>query len=162
MSEPVIPEAARLIAERLFTNGMNQRAARLRLELQDKSDGGGWSIDAAYDQIKQVTGPLEAKIAEQAATIERLRDALELMYDKYENGVPCTEDGDVGAFGIGNAVRLSAEEDDQVLGALESAGVKTALSFRVDGSRKDAALSPPQPEPCDFTSESMLQPKVKP
>lgn len=64
MSNPVVPEPARLIAERLFTNGQNERAARLVLELADTTNGGGWSINAAYDQVKKVLEPLQAKIAE--------------------------------------------------------------------------------------------------
>jgi uncharacterized coiled-coil protein SlyX len=80
MSEQVIPGHARMIAERLFTNGQNKRAARLVLELQDKTNGGGWSINAAYDQIKQVTEPIEAKVAEQADTIAELkRQRTELL-----------------------------------------------------------------------------------
>lgn len=62
MSKRVVSEPARLIAERLFTNGQNERAARLVLELPDKTDGGGWSIKAAYDRIKQVMEPLQDKI----------------------------------------------------------------------------------------------------
>ena len=42
------------IADALFTNGMKEKATRLVLELPSKRDGGGWSKQAAIDQIARV------------------------------------------------------------------------------------------------------------
>lgn len=69
-SDPMTTDAARLIrslldhaeiralaesiAARLFTNGNNDRADRLVLELAGKRDGGGWCERAAVDQIERI------------------------------------------------------------------------------------------------------------
>lgn len=42
---------ARKIAEALFTNGFNERAVRLRLEMPDGKYGGGWGFEPAVDII---------------------------------------------------------------------------------------------------------------
>jgi len=39
------------IAEKLFTNGMDQKAKRLVLELESGADGGGWCKQAVIDLI---------------------------------------------------------------------------------------------------------------
>lgn len=57
--------------------------------------------------------------------IQTLTDALEMIYDKYEDGDPCTENGDEHGSPIGNAVRLSAEEEDLILSLIpKQRGVK--------------------------------------
>jgi hypothetical protein len=52
-----LAEIANKIADRLFTNGMNQQAQRLVLELPGKRDGGGWCKQAVVDQIVEVLCP---------------------------------------------------------------------------------------------------------
>jgi len=64
-----------------------------------------------------------------AASNELLLQSLLLMYDKYEVGESCYEDVETFSGYIGNAVRLSGEEENQILAALESAGIETALTF---------------------------------
>ena len=49
------------------------------------------------------------------AKVRELEQALCMLYDKYEDGPCCTEDGDPHGTVIGNAVRLSADEEDQIL-----------------------------------------------
>lgn len=44
----------------LFTNGANQKARRLVLELEDGRDGGGWSMIAAHNHI---VGVIEKHLA---------------------------------------------------------------------------------------------------
>ena len=56
---------------------------------------------------------------------KKLREALELMYDKWENGAPCFEDVEDEAGPLGNAFRLDNAEEAQVLSAL--ACVREAL-----------------------------------
>jgi hypothetical protein len=50
---------------------------------------------------------------------DRLREALSMLYDKWENGVPCHEaiDGQIDddSTPIGNAVKLSFEEEQAIL-----------------------------------------------
>ena len=58
----------------------------------------------------------------------QLLEALEMIYDKCENGDGCYEDPEHFEGYLGNAVRLSGEEEDQILKAFEAAGVPTALS----------------------------------
>lgn len=53
---------------------------------------------------------------------ERLAGALRLLYDKYENGTACFDEHDGENFCgniIGNAVKLSDEEDNVILQALK-------------------------------------------
>lgn len=47
--------------------------------------------------------------------------ALELMYSKWENGDPCYQNGDVDCDSLGNAFRLSDDEEKSVLAALKAA-----------------------------------------
>jgi hypothetical protein len=63
-----------------------------------------------------------------AGVNQQLLEALELIYDKYENGDGVFEDPENFDGPLGNAVRLSGEEENQILRAFESAGVRTALS----------------------------------
>jgi len=62
---PITPDSsadlAHRIAERLFTNGANQRAGRLVLEMVGGHDGGGWCYDAVVAQIVDELNALEAR-----------------------------------------------------------------------------------------------------
>lgn len=49
------------------------------------------------------------------AQLQAVQDALCMLYDKYEDGDPCTENGDEHGSYMGNCVRLSADEEDQIL-----------------------------------------------
>jgi hypothetical protein len=64
-----------------------------------------------YEEVKQ-----RAESAE--AANQKLRRALGMLYDKWENGDPCYEDADENAGFMGNAFRLSAQEEDEVLALL--------------------------------------------
>lgn len=50
-----------------------------------------------------------------AATVEPYRAALELLYDKWENGAPCYADADSLNDYLGNAFRLSEDEENKIL-----------------------------------------------
>lgn len=54
-------ELAEAIAKRLFTNGAEQVAERLVLELPGGRDGGGWCQKAAEDQIEKVLNEITKK-----------------------------------------------------------------------------------------------------
>lgn len=60
----------------------------------------------------------------------RLVAALVMLYDKWENGTPCYQDADVNCDSLGNAFKLTDEEETRVLEALEAAGIKTALASK--------------------------------
>ena len=63
-----------------------------------------------------------------AGLVDELADALELMYDKWENGTNCYEDVEEQAGPLGMAFRLTEEEDTKILLALTNAGRDTILS----------------------------------
>jgi len=69
------------------------------------------AISGQYDEYGW-HGEIELEAADE---IERLRAALEMLYDKWENGDPCYEDGDPQSNYLGNAFRLSEEEENEVL-----------------------------------------------
>jgi hypothetical protein len=47
-----VDKLARAIQQALFTNGNEDVARRLVLELADGKDGGGWSAEGAYSAIR--------------------------------------------------------------------------------------------------------------
>ncbi len=57
-----------------------------------------------------------ANVAPTDGDAERLREALEMLYDAWENGAPCFENdgGEQGSF-IGNAFELTYEEEIKIL-----------------------------------------------
>lgn len=54
------------------------------------------------------------------ADATRLREALALFYDKWENGTPCFEDPESCSGSLGNAFKLSYEEENEILGLLKN------------------------------------------
>jgi hypothetical protein len=75
---------------------------------------------ATYEGLKEAF--LEQKQRAEAAEeqVKRLRDALVLIYDKWENGDPCFELSDGGTVdengsSLGNAFKLSLEEEQEIL-----------------------------------------------
>ena len=61
---------------------------------------------------------LHGHIRAQQAEIDRLREALEMLYDKWENGDPCFENPEDNEYFLGNAFKLSYEEENQVIALL--------------------------------------------
>jgi len=55
------------------------------------------------------------QIAQLEAERARLIRALEMIYDKWENGDPCFGDVETLSDPLGNAVRLSYEEENEIL-----------------------------------------------
>lgn len=53
--------------------------------------------------------------AQYDAKVLELTEALEMLYDKYEDGDPCTENGDPEGSPMGNCVSLSYEEETLIL-----------------------------------------------
>lgn len=47
--------------------------------------------------------------------VDELMDALCMMYDKWENGIPCTDGGEEDGCPLGNAFKLSEAEESRVL-----------------------------------------------
>lgn len=82
--------------------------------------------DDAYADDHRYTGDAAvAAIASIDALIEQRDQALKLlamMYDKWENGDPCYQDADITCDSLGNAFKLTDEEEEAVLAALASSG----------------------------------------
>lgn len=64
---------------------------------------------------------------------ERLVDALEVMYDKYENGDPCFENPEELEGAMGNAVKLSFDEENEILALIPAYPKK---SRAIDAARQ--------------------------
>lgn len=74
-------------------------------------------------EITQLRGNLslaEDGLASYALEVERLKDALEMLYDKWEEGAPCFEDADNTGISLGNAFRLTEDEEAKILALIPS------------------------------------------
>lgn len=104
--------------------------------------------NAAQEDAQAEIYAKESRLKDEALAREaKLRELLALMYDKWENGIPCREasdDGviDEGSSGIGNAFRLSFEEENAIVSELkdvpraalaETGEEKNELLFEPDG-----------------------------
>jgi DNA-binding transcriptional ArsR family regulator len=74
--------------------------------------------------------PMAVAPCPHAATVCQLSEALEMLYDKWENGTPCYDDPEECSGFLGNAFELSEEEEAQALRALEATGVETILRLK--------------------------------
>ena len=64
---------------------------------------------------------MEAERAEALAKeVAALKDALALIYDRYEEGMGCYEDPEESAGYVGNAVRLSEDEENKIIALIPS------------------------------------------
>ena len=66
------------------------------------------------------------EIAALRAEREEMVSALEMMWDKYENGTACYENPDEYEGFVGNAVHMSHEEENSVLALIPSIISKAA------------------------------------
>jgi hypothetical protein len=97
---------------------------------------------SAFDSARNIR-EAAAAIGLLRASNEKLLAALVLMYDKWENGAPCYEDPEDYTGPLGNAFKLTDDEETRVLEALESAGIKTALTFTRAADRALVAKATP-------------------
>lgn len=117
---------AEFVAEEMTTSPKNEQDAgaqcpcrKALMKLRGAVDG--VLMDFPYlnacklEAIKalQTPCPLEAER-------NRLRTALEMFYDKWENGDPCFEDPESLSGPLGNAARLSYEEENEILALIPS------------------------------------------
>lgn len=96
------------------------------------------------------------------ARILQLETALTMMYDKWENGDGCYEDPDTCSGFLGNAFKLSQEEENQILALVgtpsETSGVDAdghcvRCGLEVEDPKELAHECPP-----GFTSETPAKP----
>ena len=86
-----------------------------KIELADL-DLQGYSLIERLNGIALMQDPVRADIVRYAAQeIDRLRTALEFLYDKWENGDPCFEDPETSSGSLGNAFKLSEQEERAIL-----------------------------------------------
>lgn len=88
---------------------------------------------------------LQQRAAQLEAREKGLVELLCLMYDKWENGTPCYEDPEDYTGSLGNAFKLTDDEETRVLAALEAAGIKTALTFARAADRAALAAGGTKP-----------------
>ena len=72
-------------------------------------------LDRALTSKNQTVAEQERRIEDLEAENARLREALEMIYDKWEDGVSCYEDPEEHTAFVGNAIQLSDEEEKQIL-----------------------------------------------
>jgi len=90
-----------------------------------------------YDKLRKENSALKEQLAEARKLAQLREDALVMIYDKWENGNPCYEACDGETFDesgscIGNAVKLSFEEEEQILAVIP---------------KEHAPIAPPQEAP---------------
>jgi len=95
---------------------------QLRTALQNLADCCGHDDDEALlaalrNAAKALSG---ASSPVETTEVTRLRAALGLMYDKWEDGVTCWEDGDDSGISLGNAFKLTDEEEREILSLIPS------------------------------------------
>lgn len=114
---------------------LRERADALEAEL-DAAKSSVQSITQDYVGMCAVVRGLEAKVTEEMERVDQwkakyehqhglhiaakdeldaAKRALELLYDKWENGLACYEDGDPESGFVGNAFKLTEEEENQIL-----------------------------------------------
>lgn len=74
------------------------------------------SLKGAYDSLHATF----IRLSDETTEVSRLRAALGLMYDKWEDGVTCWEDGDDSGISLGNAFKLMDEEEREILSLIPS------------------------------------------
>ena len=85
-------------------------------DVEEHSGPLGNALRLSFEEENQVLSAIETAEAQRD-----LLDALVMMYDRWENGTPCFEDVEEHSGPLGNALRLSFEEENQVLSAIETA-----------------------------------------
>lgn len=81
MSIKLAKRLAREITEELFTNGVNKKARRLVLEMDDGTNGGGWATYAAQDKIEKIL--IERLARNQSAQQDVQSDGLKVEPFEY-------------------------------------------------------------------------------
>lgn len=106
-----VPEPYRLPQLDLCMVRMRDRIAQLESELTALRAEFAQRIERANDEIQST----QERAARAEAERDRLIRALEMIYDKWENGDPCYGDAETLSDPIGNAVELSYEEENEIL-----------------------------------------------
>ena len=99
-------------------------------------------IESAIDGAEEVDSAWLANVLRAHAAaleeIERLKEAVELLYDKWENGEDCHEvSGDEMGVFLGKAFQLSREEEDAILALLK--GIPSPAPMQVLAQRAEQA-----------------------
>jgi hypothetical protein len=134
----------RTVAMRLrhIMNLTDEQIDRVALEVVYENDETiphreGWCMDIGRPFARAILAAAAPPAPESgepvASEVQRLRDALELMWDRYENGDPCHDDTDdeCGGNFIGNAVRLFEDEEREILALIPKMPTKPSRAFPV-------------------------------
>ena len=72
---------------------------------------------------------------DEVALLKKLTAALEMIYDKWENGDPCFEDLETLSGSLGNAFKLSYEEENQILELIGNKGIALAAVANLEAKK---------------------------
>jgi len=101
---PTLAESHEALAQALQT---------IRDEALEEAVKNAEALAALARAIKTRAGKLEGALT--LTRVGKLERALTLLYDKWENGTPCFENPEDRNGPLGNAFRLSYEEENEVL-----------------------------------------------
>jgi hypothetical protein len=99
--------------EKMSAEEVADLRARLTFD-QGIADWGHWAMN--YKDAKRLLATYDSL----KSRAERLEKALEMLYDKWENGESCHEvvDGEADGAFMGNAFDLTKAEEDSILALL--------------------------------------------
>lgn len=78
--------------------------------------------------LREKIAALEAELAAAKLHSERLKKALTLLYDSWENGDPCYSDPEECTGFMGNAFQLSDKDEAEILELLKDEPVHSVAS----------------------------------
>jgi hypothetical protein len=111
----------------VYVSETDYAAEKLRADRAEKSSV-KWMLDFGMECKSREE--IAAKLQQAESALERAREALRLMYDKWENGIACyeaNEEGDCSdGASLGNAFKLSPVEEQGILNIIADAALTEA------------------------------------
>jgi len=147
-----------------MTTPQGVEALQRRLADYQRDERGRNVAEVVYwrQQYKQLATDAIAALAvpappAQPEPVERLRSALELMWDRYENGDPCHDSDDPveGSF-IGNAVRLFEDEEREILSLIPAIPIQSSRAFPMSLLAHPSPTVQPEPPHPDQGEDAAL------
>lgn len=125
------PLEIRELALRNVGSEINRVAEKYRGEAE--TDGLEFvQFKAALQELGASAAQIISDIRQPDPLQQRLVEALEMMYDKWENGTPCYDDPEECSGSFGNAFKLSEAEEREVLSLIPQYAPATHRALRPD------------------------------